>query len=266
MGFIRHFLALLLSASLVVSVSSWILERTLWDADYLQRQAQEANVYAGLSSVLPKSLAIANSLSPEVAPPPLDPILIREQVKEILPQFIDHLHNGGPAPTINVAEFALATGQPTPAGAPTASLTLGSADAALTSLGQTLHTIGQFAPFVAVVLILLILAISRHRRLTTLARAAFGAAIGLALVAGLMWVMPGFVLQALTKPALVPIQEVLTPFVDLVFHDMARQLGLWAIGLLGGAIGLWFGRGVGPLAGLIRRFSSRRKQQPTPQQ
>src|SRR4051812_276490 len=128
MKFLGHVLALLLATALSLTVSSWIFEQTLWSAPYIERQADQTKLYENLSTGLPAAFAAAGPETAQTTQPPLNPTVLKGQFDNLLPQFIDHLHKSGPAPTLDLAALAAALGQPAPDGPAVQRLDLGSAD------------------------------------------------------------------------------------------------------------------------------------------
>lgn len=256
---LSHFLAFLLAIALALSVSSWILERTIWDAPYIERHADQANLYPSLAEALPKALAAANPEAAQSGLTAADPALIQNQVTTLLPQFIDHLHKAGPAPTIDLAALAAATGQPVPEGSTIKQLDFGSADARIVGLGQDLRTIGTYAPFAALALIVLIIGAMGRYRFPTLTRAALSTAIALGLAAGVCWIMPSLILQPLSKPTLMSIRDALEPFVTALCHSIAGQFGIAALVFVVVALGLWLVPGA---ARLKAKFTPKPKTPP----
>jgi len=261
MKFLSHFLAFLLATVLALSVSSWILERTLWSAPYIEKQASQTKLYDNLATGIPQAFAHADAGTDTDASglKNLNPALIQNQLSNLLPQFIDHIHKAGPAPTIDLAALAVSLGQPAPDGPAVKTVNFGSADAKITATGKNLHTAGTHAPFVALAFILLILAVMRDYRFPTLARGAFDTAVALGIAAGLFWFMPNLILQALNKPTLLPIRDAITSFATSLFHGIAAQFGIATLVFIAAAIGLWLAHGAGRIKA---KFTPKPKKPP----
>ncbi len=239
MKFLGHVLALLLATVLSLSISSWILEQTLWSAPYLERQADQTGLYDKLATGLPAAFAAADPETAQSAQPALDPNVLKGQLENLLPQFIDHLHRSGPAPTVDLAALAAATGQPAPDGPAVQRLDLGSADPKLTEAGAKLRLAGQFAPLVAIIVIVLIILVMRERRFPTLIRGFFETMVALLISAGLIWIVPLLLANALGKPTLIPIRTAITPFIESVAHAIAIEFAAAAAIMLAAGIILW---------------------------
>jgi len=262
MKFIGHVLAFLLATVLALSVSSWVLDHTLWNAKYVESRAEQAGLYPSLATALPKAFAAADPEAGASGLTNLNPSLIKDQATTLLPAFIEHLHNAGPAPTLDLAALAKAFGQPAPEGATTQTITLGDADARITGLSQNLHTAGQYAPLGALALILLIAGVMRTRRFPTLARAAIETAVALGFAAGLFWLLPSFILQALNKPTLTPIRDAVSPFASALCHGIASQFGIAALVFVAAALALWFVHGATRLKAKFTREPKAPKMPP----
>lgn len=222
MKFLGHLLALLLSTALCITVTLWTLGHTLGSATYLEHQADQSKLYDQLRTQIPDS----------------DPTLIRDQLHTILPQFIDHLLKGSPAP---VADFG------------SGPVTLGVSDPRALHFTQSLPAAALDAALAVIILIVLIVIVARDHRWSTLSRAAFGAATGLGISAGLFWFSPNIILGLLTKPDTLPVKAVIAPFLTSVFHDLATQLAMAALALLATAAILWLIHGAGRLKARFTR-------------
>ena len=205
--FFSHLLALLLSAALSITITLWTLGHTLGSATYLEHQADQTKLYDLLAAKVPD----ANLAQ------------IQTQVHTILPQFIDHLLKGAPAP---VADFGSGPAN------------LGVSDPKILNITQHLPSAALYAALAIIVLIVLIIIVARDNRWRVLSRAAFGAATGLGLSAALFWISPSIILNSLNKPDTEPIKTVITPFLTAVFHDLATQLAIAALVILAASVAL----------------------------
>ena len=259
MKLIGHFLAVLLATVLALSVSAYIFGHTLWSAPYLERQASQTNLYPSLATQLPLTFAAAGSGTPAGAT--LNPALLQSQFTDLIPQLITHIHQSGPPPTIDLGAFSTAIGQPPPDGALTGQLTLGTADSKLVGTMHLLSTAGQSAPLAAIVLIVLIIVLTGHRRLPTLARACFETTAALIVSGGLFWLLPYLLYGALAKPTLTPIRTAIWPFLTAVTRDIGTQFVIAAAAFFIVGVGLILARSA---AGLIARLTPKPKIPPAP--
>ena len=69
-----------------------------------------------------------------------------------------------------------------------------------------------------------------------LSRAAFGAAISVAISAGLIWIGPGIALQNVAGAEFIPVRNALSPLVAAITHDIAAKLAIVALALIGLAV------------------------------
>jgi hypothetical protein len=240
MKFIGHVLAFMLASALSLAVSSLIFEQTLWNATYLQRQATDTKLYASLSEELPKAFAAADPELAKAGLPPLDPVFIETQLGTLLPQLIDHVHRGGPAPTVDMAALYQALGLPVPDDAGVQIVDLGPADKNIIAISQNLRTAGQFSPLAIIVFALLIIVVMRHHRFPTLARAGLETAVAMGLIAGVLWLAPNFLVQSMSSPTLAPARDAIGPFLEAVCHGIAVWFGIAALVFIGLAVALWF--------------------------
>ena len=232
MKFVGHMLALLLATALSLGVSNFVLSQTIWSAPYLEKAADTTQLYDHLATGVPAAFAAASPGETGNKLPILDPALIKTQITNLLPQFIDHLHNGGPVPSVDLVALAAATGQVPPQGAATVPVSLGSADPQVVEFNHQLRPYGDFALLGALALALLIITVMRERRLPTLARAAFETAGAMAISAGLAWFVPSLLMQALSKPEMVPIRDAVAPFLTAVGQGIALWFGIAAAAML----------------------------------
>ncbi|HEX3082717.1 MAG TPA: hypothetical protein VHQ86_05735 [Candidatus Saccharimonadia bacterium] len=240
MKFLSHVLAFILATVLAASVSTWILSHTLWNAKFLEQQATQAQLYPKLATAIPASAAASDPSVAKSGVTSIDPALIENQVNTLLPPILDHIRKGTPAPTVNLVDLAAAIGQDPPENGPTTqTIDFGSADTKVTQYGHDVDLVGTYAPWVALGLIILIVAVMRHHRWPTLSRAAFDTAIGMALLAGLFMIIPQLVLQALNKAEMKAVHDAVSPFASQLFNGLAARFGLAALVFLLAAIGLW---------------------------
>jgi len=261
MKFAGHMLALLLATALSLGISNYVLSQTIWSAPYLEKAADKTQLYDHLATGIPGTFAAANPGQPGNKLPILDPALIKTQITTLLPQFIDHLHNGGPVPSVDLAALAAATGQQPPQGATTAPISLGPADPQVVALNHELRPYGDFAFLGALVMALLIIGVMRERRLPTLARAAFETGGALAISAGLAWFIPSLFMQALSKPEMVPIRDAVAPFLAAAGQGIALWFGTAAAAMLVLSIALMAAHSAGRLKA---RFTKTPKSAKTP--
>jgi len=222
MKFLGHLLALLLSTALCITVTLWTLGHTLGSATYLEHQADQSKLYDQLRTQIPDS----------------NPVLVQDQVHTLLPQYVDYLLKGSPAP---VADFG------------SGPVTLGISDPRVLNVTNFVPTAALYSALAIVVLIGLIIVITRDRCWSVLSRAAFGAATGLGLSAGLFWFSPNIIMGLLTKPGMLPVKTVIAPFLTSVFHDLATRLAMAALALLAAAAILWLIHGAGRLKARFTR-------------
>jgi hypothetical protein len=252
--FLGHLLAVALATVAALSISSLILGHTLWSSQYLERKATTTNLYSNLAAQLPLVASAAGA--PPV--PGLSPSagLLQSQFSALIPQLITYFHSSGPAPTVDQGAFATAIGRPPPDGSTTTPLSLGSAGSNLTSLTRLLSTASALAPYAAAALVALILLVMGHRRLPTLARAAWITTVTLGVSGALFWLLPYVLFGALAKPTLTPIRTAIWPFVTGVTRDIAfAYLAAAALTLIA-----WVALVVaGSLAHMIGRLSPRPK-------
>ncbi|GEM_PF-2209775 len=226
MKFLGHLLALLLSTALSITVTLWTLGHTLGSATYLEHQADQVKLYDQIHAQVPA----------------VDPALVQTQVNAILPQFIDHLLKGAPTP---VADFG------------SGPVNVGISDPKILGITNFLPTVALYAELAIVAMIILIIIVGGQRRLTLLSRAAFGAATGVGLSAAIFWFSPSIILGLLSKPDTLSIKTAFAPFLTAVFHDLATQLAIAALVLLGISVALRLIHGAG-------RLKSKFSKQPKP--
>jgi hypothetical protein len=198
---LSYFLAGFLALALIITGWAFILSRTLGNAAYLEKQADQTSFYQHLATAAPD----AN----------IDPEVLRTNIVSFLPALIDHFVKNTPAPTVDI------NGAPFP-------VTLGPFDDKVTSVFGFLHPVGLSAPFIAIGLILLVIAILRDRRLPTIARGTLQAAISLLISAGFLWVAPALIMSFINQPSTVMLKPALEPFLTAILHDMALQLAVIA--------------------------------------
>jgi hypothetical protein len=184
---------------------------------------------------------------------------LQSQFTELIPQFIAHIQKSGPPPTIDLGAFSTAIGQPRPDGALTGQLSLGAADARLASTVHLISTAGQFAPLAAIVLVILIIVLTGHRRFHTLARACFETTAALIVSGGLFWILPYLLYGALAKPTLTPIRTAIWPFVTALTKDIATQFVIAAGAAFVVGVGLIL---TGSATSLVARFTPKPKSPP----
>ncbi len=239
MKFLGQLLALLLAAALTLTISGWIFGQTFWSAGYLERQADQTNLYPALATGIQAAFATENSDAPKDSAVALDPAPIQKQFTAIIPQFINHFYNSGPAPVLDLVALAAATGQPAPQNTTAITLNFGPADTRLVGLIARLKQASEFAPIAAVVLIGLIVVTMGSHRLRVLARASIEAALTLLANAALLWFVPNSLSLALNKPTLLPIRTAISPFVTTITHDIATRFMVSAAVFILLAVILW---------------------------
>jgi hypothetical protein len=205
MKFFGHILASLLAVALSLTIVLWVFGATLGSATYLEQQIDQTKVYRQLGTQIPGT----------------DPAMIQSQVNLLLPAFIEYFVGNGPAP---VGDFGAGP------------VTLANPDPHLLTATRSLRPVGLYLPLAAIALIVFIVAVMRERRFPLLSRAAFGAALSLALSAGLIWIGPGIALQNVAGAEFIPVRNALIPLVAAITHDIATRLGIAALILLGLAI------------------------------
>ncbi len=256
MKFLEHVLASLLTFALSTAILGFILGSTLGNAKFLETAATKADLYTQLAATIP-DVAASGSETPADTKTALHSVLtatfLQQQTEMLLPQLVDHYGKGGPAPQIDLSDLVTrlqAAGYPmTPdmaasLGSPQ-TVTAGPADARLTNLASLAARYGWVAPAASLALILLIVAVMRERRWSTLIRAAAWAAVTLAVSGGLLLLVPSLATSGLGGSALKPLLPAVTSLLRAITDALARDLFIAAgvVAAIAVALGLIHGFG-----------------------
>ncbi len=260
MKLLSRLLSSLFVLALVAGVGAWELNRTLWNANYLQQKAQETHLADGLARALPGVLLSGSGASPATLVAMqqiITPRFVQAQLDIIVPQTQQYLQGSGTAPQLNLAVVAnqlQAAGFSVPprVAQPQAVLPK-SVNALLMNISQHSHQLVWLAPLVALLLAGLIFVLSGHRRWRALAGACLSAAVSVAVLAGIALVLPGVLSASLNASTAKPLEPPIHAFLNAIASDQAHAF-LWvAAGLVIAAVGLILTHTVLKMAGRLHK-------------
>lgn len=174
MKWLVKFTSGLLVGALFLVTTAWVLDTTVFNAQFVKTQARETDLYTELAKELP-------TVTPDYVQGKLEPLLDSLEV---------YLREGGPAPVLDLSEVALGG----PLAKPTPVFTQAQndgVDAGTHPLLRLIKAVEGFGAIAIVVLIGLLMLFTRgYHRLTVLAKALITVAIMLLLMAALLRFAP----------------------------------------------------------------------------
>jgi hypothetical protein len=249
MHWLGKLFGLLLAISLAITVQAWVLNQTVWSADYLKSQMHTVRLADHLSTVLPDVLVQVTGESEETRlamSEVLTPHYIQDQLDTLVPQMIAYLHGTAAQPIIDLRDTQATitnAGLPTPPklksliGTPIP-VSAGQFDTLLKVASTRSTQALWLGPLVSIVLIALIFILSGHRRWSTFAGSMVVAAILLGIMGALAYTPPQLIASALDTSAQKLLTPVVRPLAEAIAHDQAYALWVAALVALAGAAGL----------------------------
>lgn len=109
MKFIAKLCASLLVTVITLTVSAYVLNSTLLNAQYLEAKANSTHLYSTLSAALPVTLASGNTPDVVATQQALSKVIsstyVQSKIDPFLTQLDDYYHNKGPAPQLDLTDL-----------------------------------------------------------------------------------------------------------------------------------------------------------------
>ncbi len=237
----------LMATALVVSAGAWVLERTVWSADYVQQKAADTKLADGLATHLPAVIGRTTSNPGEtevMLQQVLTPSFVRGQLQIMIPGLIHYYREGAPIPALNLSAlqerltdegFVLPAGLAKTLQQPQPITPGGTADEVIQAGAGRVAQLLWLAPLLALIMAGLIVLLTGHRRFIVLSEGLLGAGLGTLALAGLATLPPGLAASALATSPAKELQEPVRTFMAAISHDQTWTL-IWIAGTFGVAL------------------------------
>jgi hypothetical protein len=232
---IAHMLAFLAAIAVTTGIFTFVANRTIWNVEYMERSAEETKLYHGIAAALPDLVASGTENPAEtkkLIASAVTPQLLEQQIETLVPQFVSHYREGGPAPTLDLTPFAAqlqtaGVAVPPDVAAQLATpktIAAGEADATLAKAGANAKLIDWASWAAAAVLLVLIGLLAGQARFLVLSTVGYMAGILTGILGFLVLFAPGLVTAALKNSAASALEPGLLEFAKAVASGISNQL------------------------------------------